>query len=157
MQLDGAERQILTALQLNGRLSNVDLANQIGLSETPTLRRVKQLEQKQLIRGYAAIVDQRMLGLEVSAYVQVSMKGQNDKTTQAFHDRVRAEPHIIECHAMSGAYDYLMKVVARNIDHFSQLCMQELLKFPGVAHIESSFSLLELKHSRVLPTHEDFS
>lgn len=155
MELDSAERQILTALQLNGRLSNVDLAAQIGLSETPTLRRVKQLEDKQLIRGYAAVVDQRLLGLEVSAYVQVSMKGQTDKTTAAFHERVLAEPHIIECHAMSGAYDYLMKVVARNIDHFSHLCMQQLLKFPGVAHIESSFSLLELKHSRVLPAKED--
>lgn len=154
MHLDKAERQILTALQLNGRLSNVDLAAQIGLSETPTLRRVKLLEKKQLIQGYAAIVDQRLLGLEVSAYVQVSMEGQSDQTTAAFHDKVRAEPHIIECHAMSGAYDYLMKVVARNIDHFSQLCMQELLKFPGVAHIESSFSLLELKHSRALPTDE---
>ena len=157
MELDDAERQILTALQHNGRLSNVDLAAQIGLSETPTLRRVKQLEQKQLIQGYAAVVDQRLLGLEVTAYVQITMAGQTDKTTVAFHDCVRAESHIIECHAMSGAYDYLLKVVARNIAHFSHLCMHELLKFPGVAHIESSFSLIELKHSRVLPAQEEIA
>lgn len=152
MSLDAAERQILQLLQADGRMSNVELAEKIGLSESPTFRRVKHLEQSRVIRGYAAIVDQRAVGLDVVAYVQVSMEKQPDATTAEFLSRVAAEPHIVECHAMSGSNDYLMKVVAHNIDHFSELCMQGILKFPGVRHVESAFSLKVIKDSRVLPT-----
>lgn len=151
MKFDRAEKLILQILQQQGRISNVELAEQIGLSESPTFRRVRQLESAGVIAGYGAILDQRKLGLNVTAYVQVSMEKQPDAATAAFHERVQAEPHIIECHAMSGSHDYLMKVVARSIDHFSEICMQRILKFPGVNHVESSFSLAEIKHSRVLP------
>lgn len=152
MSLDALERRILTALQTAGRMSNVELAQHIGLSESPCLRRVKQLEEAGIIAGYAAVVDQRKLGLDVTAYVLVTMAKQPDSTTEAFHAAVRTEPHIIECHAMSGSHDYLMKVVAGSMDDFSELCMQHILKFPGVQHVESSFSLKEIKNSRVLPT-----
>jgi Lrp/AsnC family leucine-responsive transcriptional regulator len=150
--MDQTERQILSLLQQDGRMSNVALAERIGLSESPTFRRVKQLEESGAISGYAAIADQRQLGLEVTAFVQVTMERQPDSATQSFHTRVAEEPHIVECHAMSGSHDYLMKVVARNIDHFSSLCMDRILKFPGVQHVESSFSLKAIKDSRVLPT-----
>ena len=149
--MDQTERKILALLQQDGRLSNVALAERIGLSESPTFRRVKHLEERGAISGYAAIADQRQLGLEVTAFVQVTMERQPDSATESFHAHVAAEPHIIECHAMSGSHDYLMKVVARNIDHFSALCMDRILKFPGVQHVESSFSLKTIKHSRVLP------
>lgn len=151
MDLDPTERRILRELQSNGRMSNVDLAGRIGLSESPCFRRVKQLEQSGLIKGYAAIVDQRLLGLTVTAFVLVTMEKQPDAATEAFIREVQAEDHIVECYATSGSHDYLMKVVARSIDHFSELCMQRILKFPGVMHVESSFSLKEIKHSRVLP------
>jgi Lrp/AsnC family transcriptional regulator, leucine-responsive regulatory protein len=151
MKLDQTERRILRLLQDNGRMSNVELAEQVGLSESPCLRRVRQLESSGLIKGYAAMVDQRLLGLEVTAFVLVTMEKQPDAATEAFIAAVQAEDHIIECFATSGSHDYLMKVVARSIDHFSELCMQRILKFPGVMHVESSFSLREIKHSRVLP------
>jgi Lrp/AsnC family transcriptional regulator, leucine-responsive regulatory protein len=151
MHLDQAERHILRLLQTDGRLPNVELAARVGLSESPCFRRVKQLEKSGLIKGYAAVVDQRLLGLEVTAFVLVTMEKQPDAATEAFLDRVREEDHIVECYATSGSHDYLMKVVARNIEHFSELCMQRILKFPGVMHVESSFSLKEVKHSRVLP------
>ncbi len=151
MKLEKSERLILSLLQQNGRMPNVELAEGIGLSESPTFRRVKQLEQSGAIQGYTAIVNQRQIGLEVTAFVLVSLEKQPDATTAAFHQCVLAEPHIIECHAMSGSHDYLMKVVALGIDHFSELCMQRILKFPGVSHVESSFSLNEIKHSRALP------
>lgn len=151
MELDSTERQILRLLQTDGRMSNVTLAEQIGLSESPCFRRVKRLEEAGLIRGYSAIVDQRLLGLSVTAFVLVTMEKQPDAATEAFVAAVEAEAHIVECYATSGSHDYLMKVVARNIDHFSELCMQRILKFPGVMHVESSFSLKEIKHSRVLP------
>jgi len=152
IELDRSERRILELLQQHGRMSNVELSQQIGLSESPTFRRVRHLEDGGLITGYAAVVDQRRLGLEVTAFVQVSMEKQPDSATEQFHQCVHREPHIVECHAMSGSHDYLMKVVARNIDHFSEICMQRILKFPGVRHVESSFSLREIKHSRVLPS-----
>ena len=151
MDLDPVERQILRLLQGDGRLSNVALAERVGLSESPCFRRVKRLEEAGLIRGYSAVVDQRLLGLSVTAFVLVTMEKQPDAATGAFIAEVEAEEHIVECYATSGSHDYLMKVVARNIDHFSELCMQRILKFPGVMHVESSFSLKEIKHSRVLP------
>ena len=152
MPLDRIERQVLDLLQENGRMSNVELAESIGLSESPTFRRVKNLEQRGVIERYAAVVDQRALGFTVTAFVLVNMEKQPDARIDDFHARVDAEPHIVECHAMSGSHDYIMKVVARDIDHFSELVMQGILKYPGVLHVESSFSLSEIKHSRVLPT-----
>jgi Lrp/AsnC family transcriptional regulator, leucine-responsive regulatory protein len=151
MHFDSAERKILRLLQSDGRMPNVELAAQVGLSESPCFRRVKRLEEAGVIKGYAAVVDQRRLGLDVTAFVLVTMEKQPDAATEAFLDCVREEDHIVECFATSGSHDYLMKVVARNIDHFSELCMQRILKFPGVMHVESSFSLKEIKHSRVLP------
>lgn len=150
MELDTTERHILRLLQREGRLSNVDLSRQVGLSESPCFRRVKRLEDSGLIQGYAALVDQRLLGLTVTAFVQVSLERQPD-TTEGFIASVAAEEHIVECHATSGGHDYLMKVVARDVAHFSELCMERILRFPGVRHLESSFSLREIKHSRVLP------
>jgi len=151
MNLNQTEKRIISLLQQNGRMSNVELSEQVGLSESPCLRRVKQLEDAGLITGYCAIVDQRQLGLDVTGYVQVTMERQPDSATENFIHSVQQEPHIIECYAMSGAHDYMMKVVARSLDHFSELCMDHILKFPGVRHVESSLGLRQVKHSRVLP------
>ncbi len=152
MALDKREKDILRILQRNGRISNADLAQQVGLSDSPCFRRVKHLESSGLITGYAATVDQRKLGLEVTAFVQVTMEKQSEADTEKFIDCVAAEEHIVECFATSGTHDYLMKVVARNIDHFSELTMRRILKYPGVKNVESSFSLLEIKNNRALPT-----
>lgn len=152
MKIDSAERTILAELQEDARITNAELARRVGLSESPCFRRVKALEKAGVIQRYAARVDRRKLGLAVTAFVEVTMERQPDAATEDFLARVRAEPHIIECHAMSGSHDYLMKVVARSIDHFSELCMQRILKFPGVSHVQSSFSLDEIKLDAVVPT-----
>lgn len=152
VELSPNERRILNALQTNGRMSNVELAQAIGLSESPCFRRVKHLEQQNVITGYSAVVDQRSLGLAVTAFVQVDLNQGSEDDTEQFMQAVREEDYIIECYAMSGDYDYLLKVVAKNIDHFGQLTMKRILKFPGVKNIVSSFNLLEVKNSRVLPT-----
>lgn len=151
MVLDRIERRILALLQDNGRMSNVELAERVGLSESPCFRRVKKLERDGVITRYSAEVDRRTLGFTVTAFVLVDMDKQPADRADDFHARVAAEPHIVECHAMSGGHDYIMKVLARDIDHFSELVMQEVLKYPGVRHVESSFSLGEIKHSRALP------
>ncbi len=144
------ERQILTELQRHGRQSNVELADRVGLSESPCFRRVRNLEQDGVIQGYAAKVDQRALGLTVTAYVHLTLEKGLARRTE-FHRRVQDEPHIVECHAMSGTHDYLMKVVARDMDHFSELVMRDILGYPGVSNLESSFSLSEIKRSGPLP------
>lgn len=151
MSLDRTERKILELLQHDGRIANVELAARIGLSESPCLRRVRNLERRGVISGYAALVDQRAVGLSVTAFVQVTLDRQTDAEADAFRVRVDAEPHIVECHATSGTHDYLMKVVARDMDHFSELVMQGILKYPGVRHVESSFSLGGIKRSGELP------
>ncbi len=150
--LSHSERKILQALQANGRMSNVELAQHIGLSESPCFRRVRQLEESGTITGYSANLDQRKLGLEVTAFVQVDLDQCSEKETEGFLSAVRNEEHITECYAMSGDYDYLLKVVSRNIDHFGEISMKRILKFPGVKNIVSSFNLMEVKNSRILPT-----
>ena len=152
MKFSDSERRILRILQQNGRTSNVELAQQVGLSESPCFRRVKQLEEAGVITGYSADVDQRKLGLDVTAFVQVTLDQRSEVETQAFLDAVEAEGYIMECYATSGEYDFLLKVVARNIDDFAHISMRRILKFPGVKNIVSTFSLQTIKHSRVLPT-----
>ncbi|MBA6413043.1 Lrp/AsnC family transcriptional regulator [Parahaliea sp. F7430] len=151
MKLDQVERDILAVLQTQGRISNVELAERVGLSESPCFRRVKALEESGLIEAYAAKLNQRALGLQVTAFVQITLEKQDDKKQRAFLASVEAEEHIVECHAMSGSHDYLLKVVARNMDHFSELSMQHILKFPGVINIESNFSLMAVKNNIGLP------
>ena len=152
MKLERTEKAILRILQRNGRISNAELAQQVGRSDSPCFRRVKQLEASGLSSGYAAVVEQRKLGLEVTAFVQVTMEKQTDADTKKFIRCVEAEEHIVECFATSGSHDYLMKVVARSIDHFSELTMRRILKYPGVKNVESSFSLQQIKNNRALPT-----
>ena len=151
MNLDRAERDILRILQRQGRISNVDLANEVGLSESPCFRRVRAMEEGGVVRGYGARLDQRALGLQVTAFVLVTLDKQDEKKQRDFLAQVEAEEHIVECHAMSGSHDYLLKVVARNMDHFSELAMQRVLKFAGVRNIESNFSLLAIKEHGALP------
>ncbi len=151
MKFDRAERVILRTLQTRGRISNVELAEEAGLSESPCFRRVRALEEAGVIRGYGARLNQRALGLQVTAFVQISLEKQNDRKRREFLAQVEAEEHIVECHAMSGSHDYLLKVVARSMDHFSELSMGRILKFSGVKNIESNFSLLAVKEQLQLP------
>ena len=148
--LDRVEREILRILQRDGRMANVELAARVGLSESPCLRRVRALEDRGIISGYAARVDQRSIGLQVTAFVQVSLE-KDDQRTRDFLDAVAAEDYIVECHAMSGSYDYLLKIVARSMDHFSELALRGILRFPGVKDIESSLSLDTVKPDGPLP------
>lgn len=151
MKLDRVEKSILDQLQRDGRSSNVELAEKVGLSESPCFRRVKKLEESGLIAGYKAVLDQRLLGLQVTAFVQVSLGGHNEQQQRDFLACVEAEEHIVECHAMSGSSDFLLKVLARSMDHFSDLSMQRILRYPGVQNIESNFSMQAIKTGAPLP------
>lgn len=151
MNLDKSEQKILQLLQEQGRISNVELAAQVGLSESPCFRRVRALEEMGIVTGYGARLDQRALGLQVTAFVLVTLNKQDERKQREFLTQVEAEEHIVECHATSGSHDYLLKVVARSMDHFSELAMQRILKFAGVRNIESNFSLMAVKEHGALP------
>jgi Lrp/AsnC family leucine-responsive transcriptional regulator len=151
MALDAIDQRILSALQGNARLSNVELANQAGLSPSPCLRRVRALEDEGIIKGYAALVDQEAVGLPVSVFVMVSLEKQVEQALEIFEERVRALPEVMECYLMTGDSDYLLRVVTRDLQAYERFLMQQLTKFPGVSSIKSSFALKQVVYRTALP------
>jgi Lrp/AsnC family leucine-responsive transcriptional regulator len=145
IDLDTTDQRILSELQVNGRLSNVELAERVGLSESPCLRRVRNLEKQGVIVGYAALLDRRKLGLNMVSYVHVNLDQRSEASTNAFVRAVQDAPWIVECVAVSGTNDYLLKVAAKDIDHFGELTMKKLLRFPGVTDVTSNLVLASIK------------
>lgn len=143
--LDAADLRILRELQVDGRLTNVELARRVGLSDSPCLRRVRKLEEEGVIAGYAALLDRRKLGIEMLAYVHVTLDQRSEAATNAFVTAVNEAPWIVECFAVSGTEDYLLKVAARNIDHYGELTMKKLLRYPGVTDLTSNLVLASIK------------
>lgn len=150
-ELDSIDRQMLTELQRDGRLPAVDLAERVGLSPTPCLRRLRQLEEDGVITGYTARVDPHRLDLDILAYIEVNLDQRSEADTEAFREAVLGEPAIIECYALTGAIDYLLKVVTRDLEEFSDLTMRRILRFPGVQSITSGLLLEVLKEHRGYP------
>lgn len=148
--LDAADIRILAALQRNGRLSNVDLAEQVGLSPSPCLRRVRDLEENGFIQGYTAILDRRKLGMGVVAFVEVKIE-QNADGDADFRRGILLLPEVVSCFVMTGAMDYLLQVIVEDLDRFAELSMRKLLAVKGVKEVRSSFVLDVVKHSTMLP------
>ena len=144
-ELDLTDKKILIKLQADGRISNTDLSRKVGLSESPCLRRVRNLEADGVIAGYSVLLDHRKLGLEIVAYVQVNLDQRSEADTNAFVKAVRKAAWIVECVAISGTHDYLLKIAAKNIDHFGELTMKKLLRFPGVTDVTSNLVLASIK------------
>jgi len=145
IELDPMDRKILAELQANGRISNTELSQKVGLSESPCLRRVRNLEALGVIAGYCTLLDHRKLGLEIVAYVQVNLDQRSEADTHAFVKAVRKAPWVVECVAISGTHDYLLKIAATDIDHFGELTMNRLLRFPGVMDVRSNLVLAPIK------------
>lgn len=151
MKLTRADRKILEILQQDSAITNVDLAERVGLSPSPCLRRVKQLEASGLISGYVALLDRRKARLDLLAYVEVQVDRHSETAADAFAEAVRREPMVVGCHAMTGGYDYLLRVVAPNLDAYAEFTMKRLLKMPAVKDIRSSFVLETIKDDTALP------
>ncbi len=149
--LDAIDQRILAALQANARLSNVELAQQAGLSPSPCLRRVRSLENDGVIKGYAALVDQEAVGLPVSVFIMVSLEKQIEQALEIFEERVRALPEVMECYLMTGDSDYLLRVVTSDLQAYERFLMHQLTKFPGVSSIKSSFALKQVVYRTALP------
>jgi Lrp/AsnC family transcriptional regulator, leucine-responsive regulatory protein len=150
--LSRADLQILKILQVDGRLSNVELAERIGMAPSPCLRRVKQLEESQVIEKYVAILSRAKIGLGIVAHVELKVpQVANVSMNERFREAVQMEPAVVSCYVTTGKFDFLLKVVARDMDEFSRIAMTRLLKLPGVQDMNSSFVLDAVKDSTALP------
>jgi Lrp/AsnC family leucine-responsive transcriptional regulator len=151
LRLDLLDRRLLDVLQREGRISNVELADRVGLSPSPCLRRLRRLEKAGVISGYAAVLDFAALGLGVVAFVSVSLDKHNAANARAFKEAVLARPEVMVCYATSGDADYLMRVVAPDLEAYSRFVMKDLLQWPGVASVRSTFALETVKLTTAVP------
>jgi DNA-binding Lrp family transcriptional regulator len=151
MELDRADRQILTLLQQDGRMTNAALAQQAHLSESACLRRVRALERSGLIAGYGAQINQEKAGFPVNVFVNITLDRQDQADLQSFEQAVRQIPEVMECYLMSGDYDYLVRVVVADMKDFERIHSQHLTRLPGVVRVHSSFALRTVQKSAALP------
>jgi Lrp/AsnC family transcriptional regulator, leucine-responsive regulatory protein len=146
------DRKILKELQRDGRISNVALAERVGMAPSPCLRRVKQLEEQGFVARYVALLDRRKIGFELIAYVEVKVPQiLGDEIVQRFNEAVLQEPSIIGCYITAGQFDYLLKVVAPDMDAYAKLVQTTLLKLPGVTDTRSTFVMEIVKDTTELP------
>jgi DNA-binding Lrp family transcriptional regulator len=150
-KLDSIDRKILKALQSDGRISNVDLAARIHLSAPQCFRRVRSLEERHVLRGYRAEVDPEALGFGVTAYVSVSIGGDDFGRVRDIEAEIRAFPQILECFSVSGEDDYLLKVVSHDLKSLSNFLTDHLMQVPGIDDVRSMICLEEIKPASPLP------
>lgn len=150
MTLDRIDRAILNLLQQNGRLSNVLLAEQVGLSESACLRRVKALEESGIIDRYVMLVNQGAIGKPGNVFVRVTLDGQQREKLAAFEVQIAAVAEVMECHLMSGDFDYLLRVITRDNSDYVRIHNQ-LTSLEGVMRVQSSFALRTVLHKTELP------
>ena len=150
-ELDAIDVRIIRELQLDARLTNVELSRRVGLSPTPCLRRVNRLEAEGIIKSYTALVDERAVGRPISVFVSVSLERQVEATLESFEALIKDLPEVLECYLMTGNSDYLLRVVTSDLASFETFLKQHLTLIPGVANIRSSFSLKQVVHRTVLP------
>ncbi len=132
-------------------MRNVDLAGKVGLSPSPCLRRVVNLEQTGVIRGYATLLDAEAVGLPVSIFVSVTLEKQIERALKVFEKHIRARPEVMECYLMTGDADYLLRVVTSDLAAYEKFLLEHLTRIPGVASIKSSFALKQVAYRTALP------
>jgi Lrp/AsnC family leucine-responsive transcriptional regulator len=149
--LDAIDRKILAQLQTDGRMSLSDLAGKVGLSPSPCLRRVRMLERVGVISRYVAVLDQQAVGLPVSVFVSIKLERQKQDALDRFAKAIARWPEVLECYLMTGPRDYWLRVVVPDLAAYERFVKQKLTRLDGIASIESSFALEQVKYSNVLP------
>ncbi len=148
---DDIDRRILAALQVNARMSNAELADRVGLSPSPCLRRVRALEEAGVIKRYATLLEPAALGLPISVFVQVSLERQVEHALDAFEKAMLDRPEVMECYLMTGDADYLLRVVVSDLTAYERFLKDHLTRVPEIASIKSSFALNQVKYATALP------
>jgi Lrp/AsnC family transcriptional regulator, leucine-responsive regulatory protein len=149
--LDAIDHRIVAALQADGRLSNVDLADKVGLSPSPCLRRVKRLEREGYIEGYRAALRRERVGLSFSVFVGVKIEGHANERALLFEKAVAAMPEVIACHMIAGEADYLLEVVVPDLEGYQQFLVGKLLNLPMVREVRSNIAIQTVKAGAPLP------
>jgi DNA-binding Lrp family transcriptional regulator len=150
-ELDRIDRQILDALQADGRLTTSELAEKVSLSQSPCWRRVQLLERRGFITGYYARLDRKRLGLSVHGFVCLRMENHTPRVADSFERQVIGLPEVVACQNLSGMYDYQLEVVAADHEGFAKLVREKIRALPGVKDIYTSFTLREIKAGGALP------
>ncbi len=150
-KIDEIDRKIIAAVQENGRITANELAARVGLSPSPCARRLRLLEQSGVIKGYTAIVDQKIVGLPINAFASIKLEQQREENLERFAQAVARWPEVVDCYLMTGQRDYLMRIVVRDLEAYERFIKDKLTRLRGVASIETSFALDQVKHSEVLP------
>jgi Lrp/AsnC family leucine-responsive transcriptional regulator len=143
--MDAIDKKILRALSRQGRLTNAELAEEVGLSASPCWTRVKRLEQAGVIKGYAALLDQGALGLPDTVFIEVMMERHDEAQLQRFEEAVKSMPEVLECHLVTGEYDYVIKAAVGGTQGYERLLRDKLYRLPGIRHTRTSFALRCLK------------
>ena len=148
---DKIDKKIIFELQKNGRLSNFQIADKVGLSPSPCLRRIKNLEKKGVISGYTAIVNEELFGLPIIAFVFVRLENQTDATLKTFEQGINLLSQVVDCWLVTGNRDYLLRVVSQSLKTYEKFKREELTKIKGIASIETNFALGSVKTKQPLP------
>ena len=151
MALDRIDRQILALLQADGRMTNVDLAERVGLTAPPCLRRVRALEEMGAIRGYHAELDGTRLGYPITVFAMVSLKSQAEHDLAAFEAHVAMIPEVRECHMLNGEIDFILKIVATDLKAFQEILTTHLTPAPNVASVKTSLTIRTAKQESGIP------
>ena len=150
-RLDAIDRKILSELQADGRMTNVELAKRVGISAPPCLRRVRTLEESGYIKGYHAEVNAKELGFEVQVFANVGLSSQAEADLSAFEDKCKSWPLVRECHMLNGEVDFILKCVAPDLSSFQSFLTGELLTTPNVASVKTSLVIRGEKDERGVP------
>lgn len=150
-KLDPIDHKIITALQSNGRITAQELSALVGLSPSPCARRVRMLEDAGVIKSYVAVIDQAKVGLPISAFASIRLSRQHEDDLDRFAQAVARWPEVVDCYLMTGRQDYLMRIVVRDLEAYERFLKEKLTRLEGVAAIETSFALGQIKRSEHLP------
>ncbi|KAB0668683.1 Lrp/AsnC family transcriptional regulator [Burkholderia territorii] len=151
IKLDAIDRRILRALQRNSNQTNAQLAEEVGLSPTPCLRRVHLLEEQGVIDAYVALLNPAAVELRFTAFVRVTLERQDKTTVERFAREMEQAPEVLECHLMAGSYDYLLRVIAKDLDDYQRFQMETLTQIEGVRNVETEIPLKRIKQTVRLP------
>ena len=149
--LDEIDARILEILQADGRISNQDLAARVGLSPSPCLRRVRMLEANGTVHRYVAIVNPEAVGEGLQAMIEVRLEHQTSATVARFEKEILKYPQVLECYLVAGDWDYMLRVVARDLEDFREFSVNSLARIPGVANVKSNICMKQVKYSTALP------
>ncbi|WP_103224785.1 Lrp/AsnC family transcriptional regulator [Roseibium marinum] len=155
MNLDRLDRKILDVLQSDGRIANADLAEQVGLSASACLRRMRALEEAGIIEKYVALLDQRKLGRRMDIFVEISLTGQSRETLENFERAVARSGEIMECFLMAGDADYILRLTAEDPVDFERIHRDHLARLPGVLRMKSSFAIRPVVRRTAIPLDRD--